>query len=132
VRLNEVILAAPDVDRDVFANRIAGIKGFGRGITLYCSSNDRAMIVSRSVARGVPRAGDVPEDGPVILPGVETIDVSETSTDLLALNHSSYAERSALLNDIGLLLQTGERPPERRIPILQKVSTPRGAFWRYP
>ena len=58
---------------------------------------------------------------------------AQTSTDYLALNHSIYAERSALLNDIGLLLQTGERPPDRRIPILQRITTPKGAdFWRYP
>ena len=132
VRLNEVILAAPDVDRDVFANLVGAIRGFGRGITLYCSANDRAMIVSRQVAGGVPRAGDVPPDGPVIAPGVDTIDVTETSTDLLALNHSLYAERGALLNDIALLLQTGERPPDKRIPILQRVRTLHGDFWRYP
>jgi esterase/lipase superfamily enzyme len=132
VRLNELILAAPDVDRDVFANLVSAIQGYGRGITLYCSANDRAMVVSRQVAGGVPRAGDVPPDGPVILSGVDTIDVTETSTDLLALNHSLYAEKGALLNDIGLLLQTGERPPDRRIPILQRVRTLRGDFWRYP
>jgi hypothetical protein len=74
----------------------------------------------------------VPSEGPVIIAGIDTIDVTSTSTDLLALNHSTYAEKSALLNDIGLLLQTGERPPERRIPILQKVKTARGEFWRYP
>jgi esterase/lipase superfamily enzyme len=132
VRLRELILAAPDVDRDVFVNLIAAIKGYGRGITLYCSANDRAMIASRQVAGGVPRAGDVPDEGPLVIPGVDTIDVTETSTDLLALNHSTYAERSALLNDIGLILQTGERPPEKRVPILRKVSTAQGAFWRYP
>ena len=132
VHLSELILAAPDVDRDVFVNLIAAIKGYGRGITLYCSANDRAMIASRQVAGGVPRAGDVPAGGPLIIPGVDTIDVTETSTDMLALNHSTYAERSALLNDIGLLLQTGERPPEKRVPILRKVSTAHGPFWRYP
>jgi esterase/lipase superfamily enzyme len=132
VRFNELILAAPDVDRDVFANLAAGIKPYGRGITLYCSSNDRAMSASRRFAGGVPRAGDVPAEGPVIIAGIDTIDVTATSTDLLALNHSTYAEKSALLNDIGLLLQTGERPPERRIPILRKVSTAKGDFWRYP
>ncbi len=132
VRFNELILAAPDVDRDVFANLAAAIRPYGRGITLYCSANDRAMNASRRFAGGVPRAGDVPSEGPVIIAGIDTIDVTSTSTDLLALNHSTYAEKSALLNDIGLLLQTGERPPERRIPILQKVKTARGEFWRYP
>lgn len=133
VRLNEIILAAPDVDRDVFAYLAANIRQYGRGVTLYCSANDRAMAASRRVAGGVPRAGDVPVDGPIVVAGIDTIDVTQTSTDVLALNHSSYAEKSALLNDIGLLLRTGERPPEKRIPILQKVNTPAGGyFWRYP
>ena len=133
VRLNEIILAAPDVDRDVFAYLAANIQQYGRGVTLYCSANDRAMAASRRVAGGVPRAGDVPSDGPIVISGIDTIDVTQTSTDMLALNHSSYAEKSVLLNDIGLLLLTGERPPEKRIPILQKISTPKGDyFWRYP
>jgi esterase/lipase superfamily enzyme len=132
VRLNQIILAAPDVDRDVFTNLAASIKPYGRGVTMYCSSNDKAMQVARRVAGGIPRAGDVSADGPVVVDGIDTIDVSATSTEYLALNHSSYAESSALLNDIGLLLQTGERPPDSRIPILQRVATPKGDFWRYP
>lgn len=132
VRLNQIILAAPDVDRDLFENLAANLKQYGRGVTLYCSANDRAMAAARRMAGGVARAGDVPSEGPIVMSGIDTIDVSQTSTDYLALNHSSYAERSALLNDIGLLLQTGERPPDRRIPILQKVATPSGEFWRYP
>jgi esterase/lipase superfamily enzyme len=132
VTLNQIILAAPDVDRNLFENLAANIKRYGRGVTLYCSSNDRAMAVARRVAGGIPRAGDVPIDGPLVLDGIDTIDVSQTSTDYLALNHSSYAEKSALLNDIGRLLQTGERPPERRIPILERIATPKGDFWRYP
>ena len=132
VQLNEIILAAPDVDRDVFVNLAANLKLYGRGVTLYASANDRAMEAARRVAGGIPRAGDVPLDGPVLLPGIDTIDVTQTSTDYLALNHSIYAEKGALLNDIGLLLQTGERPPDRRVPILQRIETPKGEFWRYP
>src|SRR5438128_1431381 len=116
----------------VFEHLAANIKQYGRGVTLYCSSNDRAMAAARRVAGGIPRAGDVPSDGPIVLAGIDTIDISQTSTDYLALNHSSYAEKSALLADISLLLQTGERPPETRIPILQRITTPNGDFWRYP
>ena len=133
VQLNQIILASPDVDRDVFAYLAANLNKYGRGITLYCSANDRAMTAARRMAGGIPRAGDVPSDGPIVIDGIDTIDISATSTDMLALNHSIYAERTALLNDIGLLLQTGERPPDRRIPILQRVTASNGgAFWRYP
>jgi esterase/lipase superfamily enzyme len=132
VQLNQIILAAPDVDRNLFENLAANIKQYGRGVTLYCSSNDRAMAAARRVAGGIPRAGDVPADGPIVLSGIDTIDVSQTSTDYLALNHSSYAEKGALLDDIGRLLQTGERPPEKRFPSLLRIVTPKGDFWRYP
>jgi esterase/lipase superfamily enzyme len=132
VRLNQIIMAAPDIDRNVFENIAADLQKYGRGVTLYASSNDRAMQVARRVAGGIPRAGDVPVDGPIIIDGIDTIDVTQTSLDYLALNHSTYAEKSALLNDISLLLQTGERPPDKRIPILELIDSGKGKFWRYP
>src|SRR5262245_39024099 len=132
VRLNQIIMAAPDIDRNVFENIAIDLQKYGRGLTLYASSNDRAMQAARRVAGGIPRAGDVPVDGPIIVEGIDTIDVTQTSLDYLALNHSIYAEKSALLNDIGLLLQTGERPPDKRIPILELIRSARGTFWRYP
>ena len=132
VVISQVILAAPDVDRDKFINIAQEITNFARGVTLYAASNDRALGYSARFWGGVPRAGDVPASGPLIIPGVDTIDVTAVSTDSLGLNHSGYAENKTLLNDIALLLLTGERPPDKRIPILQKVETTSGPFWRYP
>jgi len=131
-RINQVILAAPDVDRDAFQFMAGEIRGVGRGITMYASSNDRALSFSRRFAGGVPRAGDVSGDGPTIVDGVDTIDVSALSTEYLALNHSSYAEKTGLLKDIELILQAGLRPPEIRLPLLQRVKDARGDYWRYP
>jgi esterase/lipase superfamily enzyme len=74
----------------------------------------------------------VPESGPLLIEGIDTIDVTAASTDSLGLNHSGYAENNALVNDIALLIRTGERPPEKRIPILERVKTDKGDFWRYP
>lgn len=132
VVISQIILAAPDVDRDNFENIAKDIQGLANGITLYASSSDKALNVSRRFHGGVPRAGDVPDGGPLVVPGIDTIDVTAASTDSLGLNHSSYAENNALLNDIQLLIQTGERPPEKRIPILEKVPSAKGDYWRYP
>ncbi|MBL8565417.1 MAG: alpha/beta hydrolase [Hyphomicrobiaceae bacterium] len=133
VKISQVILAAPDVDRDSFENIASALKGLpSGGITLYASSNDRALEVSRRFHGGVPRAGDVPNGVPLIVPGVDTIDATSVSMDSLGLHHSGYAENNALLSDIGALIQTGERPPEKRVPILKKLETDKGAFWRYP
>ena len=132
-KIDQIILAAPDVDRDTFEYLSREIRGVGKGITMYASSNDMALVMSRRFAGGVPRAGDVPADlGPAVLAGIDTIDISALSTDYLALNHSTYAEKTALLDDIRIVLTSGMRPPERRLPILMKISSDKGDFWRYP
>jgi esterase/lipase superfamily enzyme len=132
VKLDQIVLAAPDVDRTLFAQLAADLPRIGRGITLYASNNDRALSAARLVTGGTPRAGDIPPEGPVIMAGIDTIDVSSTSLDFLALNHSLYAERTSLIEDIKRLLQAGLRPPETRYPILVRVPTPRGDYWRFP
>ena len=132
VVISQVILAAPDVDRDKFTNIAREITSFAQGVTLYAASNDRALSYSARFWGGVPRAGDVPSSGPLIIPGVDTIDVTAVSTDALGLNHSGYAENPKLLTDIKALLETGVRPPDKRLPSLLKVETADGLFWRYP
>ncbi len=130
VVIDQMILAAPDVDADNFANLAKRIQGFAKGVTLYAASNDRALIISRNFWQN-PRAGDVPAAGPMIVPGVDTIDVTAASTDVFALNHSGYAENNDLLQDIGKLIQGGVRPPDERLPNLKRVNTDRGDYWRY-
>jgi esterase/lipase superfamily enzyme len=131
VMLSQIILAAPDVDRDNFENIAREIKGLAKGVTLYAAANDRALQVSRSFYGGVPRAGDVPPTGPLVLSGVDTIDVTAASTDSLGLNHSGYAENNALLTDIAVLLLTGGKP-DVRTPTLEQVATQKGPYWRFP
>jgi esterase/lipase superfamily enzyme len=132
VTISQVILAAPDVDRDAFENIAHELAGVSRGVTMLASSTDLALDISRRFWGGVPRAGDVPPGGPLVAEGIDTIDVTAVSTKVFSLNHSGYADTSALLSDIQLLIQTGERPPDKRIPILQRINTSKGDYWRYP
>ena len=132
VTVSQVILAAPDVDRDAFENIARELTGATRGITMFAAGNDLALAVSRRFWGGVPRAGDVPPGGPVITEGVDTIDITAVSTQVFALNHSGYADKIAPLADIQILIQTGERPPDKRVPILERVKTKKGDYWRYP
>lgn len=132
VVVTEVILAAPDVDRDTFEFVAKEIKGVSRGITLLAASNDRALEISRQFWGGVPRAGDVPAAGPVIVPGVDTIDITTTSTSVFSLNHSGYAEQPMLLGDMRTLIRIGERPLGKAMPTLELVKTDKGSYWRYP
>lgn len=131
-RINQIILAAPDVDRNAFEFLADQIRGVGRGITMYVSANDVALGISKRFAGGVPRAGDVPEGlGPAVLAGIDTIDVTALSTEYLALHHSTYAEKSALIEDIEKVILTGLRPPDKRLPALERVRGDKGDYWRY-
>ena len=76
----------------------------------------------------VPRAGDVPADGPVVMSGVDTIDISATSSEGLLLNHSVYAQSRILIADIAALISTGVRPPDKRMPALERVRTAKGVY----
>jgi esterase/lipase superfamily enzyme len=130
-KINQVILAAPDVDRDAFEAIAAEVTGIAKGITLYASANDRALEASRFVAGNKPRAGDVPEGGPVIVTGIDSIDISQLSTGYLALHHSGYAEHTDLLTDIGQIIRTGTRPWSQRLKAYRAVKVPAGTYWRY-
>ena len=132
ITISQVILAAPDVDRDAFENIAHELAGVSRGVTMLAASNDLALDISRRFWGGVPRAGDVPAGGPIVTDGIDTIDITAVSTKVFALNHSGYADTNALLSDIQLLIQTGERPPDKRVPILERVKTAKGDYWRYP
>jgi esterase/lipase superfamily enzyme len=50
VQIGELIMAAPDVDRNQFIDNLPFVRQITRGLTLYASSNDRALVVSRNVA----------------------------------------------------------------------------------
>lgn len=130
--LNQIILAAPDIDAAEFAKMADSIANLAKGVTLYASSNDLAMKLSREVHRGVARAGDVHGEGPSLFNGIDTIDVSALTTDVFSAGHAEYAERKELLNDIKLLFRKGERPPHVRMPILERVRVKDQLYWRYP
>ncbi len=129
--INQIVLAAPDIDRDVFINLAKEIKGLGKGMTLYVSSNDLAMKASRTYSGSI-RAGDIPENGPIVIEGLDTIDVTSLSTSMFSLNHSLYADSGKILTDITKLMLNRLRPPNKRTPELQQADNADGTvFWRY-
>ncbi len=99
---NQIILAAPDIDADIFRRDLApALVRSARRVTLYASSNDQALLASKQV-HGYARAGDSGA-GLVVLPGIETIDVSSLDTSLLG--HSYYGSSDPILLDIRQMIQ---------------------------
>ena len=125
-KITEIILAAPDIDADVFKRDIAPkmVNKIGKPITLYVSADDLALIASRKV-HGNKRAGDAGK-GVVIVNGVETIDASGVDTSFLS--HSYFATTSTIIADILDLIKSGKRATDRET--LEKVSRDNVTYWK--
>jgi esterase/lipase superfamily enzyme len=133
LNLGELMLAAPDVDRDHFTSIASIVRKVTSGVTLYASSADKALMLSKKIAGQIPRAGDVPAGGPILVPNIDSIDVTAIGDEMLGLNHSVFAQTRSILNDVGLLIRTSQRPPHERLSEIRRV--PEGAnppkYWRY-
>ncbi|WP_372896909.1 alpha/beta hydrolase [Stieleria sp.] len=122
---DRVVLAAPDVDADRFRRDLApALTSIAEHVTLYASSDDQALIASKQV-HGYPRAGESGDDI-VVVPGVETIDVS--GIDLSLLGHSYYGDAPSMLQDLYQLVRN--RLPATQRP--QLIPRPLGAltYWQ--
>jgi esterase/lipase superfamily enzyme len=133
-KLNEIVLAAPDISRTVFKQFAARFASLAKGgVTLYASKNDLAMTASKRVAGGLVRAGDVPKEGIVIVPGVESIDISDASTSFFSTNHSAFADRAHLIVDMRLMFErtSDKHPPDTRFPVYLPRGSQPNKWWRY-
>lgn len=130
---NELIFAAPDIDKDNFVSLAKGLSSYSSGITLYASSNDSALKISESLASKVARAGEVPAGGPIVVPDIDTIDASAVSNYLFSFNHSYFAQDRSVVSDIGMLFERGIRPPTVRNPTIRAVTNKAGqTYWQFP
>lgn len=107
---DQVALAAPDVEVELFRSRVTAFHPLVRRITLYASSADKALHASLRFHRH-RRAGQAGPDV-LVMPGlVDSIDATAMSTDFLA--HSYFGDHSSVVGDLFALLRHGH-PPEHR------------------
>ena len=105
-KLRDIILAAPDVDLDVFKTQMREIK---RPVTVFVSADDRALDFSRRFAGDKTRLGAVSAKDTQIIAdleklGARIIDLSaESSGD--PLNHSKFASSPKVVQLIGQRLK---------------------------
>ena len=55
-KLSQLILTAPDVDKEVFESAAARIGKVAKGASLYASNSDRALMIFEWLRGRVPRA----------------------------------------------------------------------------
>ena len=121
--INQIILAAPDIDKRLFLELAKHYPKIAKRTTLYISSEDLALG-SSGIIHKAPRAGFAP---PItIVQDIDTVNVS--NIDLTILGHSYFGEAEAVLYDMFDLLKSGAVPQDR-IRLRQKQSADKKTYW---
>lgn len=105
-KLRDIMLAAPDVDLDVFKTQMREIK---RPVTVFVSADDRALDFSRRFAGDKTRLGAISAKDTEIIAeleklGARIIDLSEVASGD-NLNHSKFASSPRVVQMIGQRLK---------------------------
>ncbi|MGJ0502162.1 MAG: alpha/beta hydrolase [Methylocystis sp.] len=104
-KLGEVMLAAPDIDLNVFRQQVARLDP--QHVSIFVANNDRALSLSSRIAGDRPRLGAMnptnPEDKAELdRLGVAVHDISSFSTDFVG--HGAFAEAPDVVRKIGAQL----------------------------
>ncbi|MEM8885899.1 MAG: alpha/beta hydrolase, partial [Planctomycetota bacterium] len=115
-----IVLAAPDIDEEAFRSVIAPeMRQRTERPTLYVSRNDGALKASYGF-HGYRRAGDA-APSPIVVEGIDTIDVSRISAD-----HSYIGSNFRVMSDLDRLLEGLQRAADRAE---LQFNTTLGYFW---
>ncbi len=104
-RLQSVILAAPDVDYDLFVEHLKKLDRLKPLIFVLVSKDDKALSFSRRIAGGVSRVGAANPERLAAL-GLNVVDLSQIDDESNA-NHSKFADSPAIVQLIGTGMQNG-------------------------
>lgn len=124
-KFENVMLASPDVDVDVFRQQIADMGKQHPKFTLFVSRDDRALAVSRRVWGDVARLGAIdPEQAPF---KKELADSQITVIDLTKvkagdrLNHGKFAESPEVVQLIGARISDGQTLTDSKVGLGDKI-----------
>lgn len=123
-QISSLVLAAADIDRDVFEARRLGLFESVRDVTTYASAGDAAMALALA-ANGLPRVGDANDLR--LYEGVDSVDATDVDTDWFG--HGYFVASTELINDIRLLF-SGEKPPRKALE--EVISANNQRYWRFP
>lgn len=111
-KISNVILAAPDLDVDVFGQQFQSFAGKAPHFTLFVSRDDRALTISKHISGNVDRLGHIdpttePYRSQLEMAGISVLDLTKLKSGD-ALNHGKFAESPDVVRLIGERLIAGQ------------------------
>lgn len=111
-KISNVILAAPDLDVDVFAQQYRSFADTAPHFTLFVSRDDRALTLSKHISGNVDRLGHIdptmePYRSQLEMAGISVLDLTKLKSGD-PLNHGKFAESPEVVRLIGDRLIAGQ------------------------
>jgi esterase/lipase superfamily enzyme len=124
-KIGAVMLAAPDVDVDVFETQIAAIKAPSTNLSLFVSQDDQALAVSRHFWGNVARIGAIDPDAEpyrelLRKEGITVFDLTKLKTDD-GLKHAKFAASPQVVRFIGERLVEGQAIDDEGVDFSDRV-----------
>jgi esterase/lipase superfamily enzyme len=110
-----VVLAAPDIDIDVFKSQMRTFGKPRKPFYILVSNDDRALWLSKTIGGDVTRVGDDPNTAELAALGATVVDLTELKGDD-PFNHSKFAELATVAPELrGILTQDANGLRDRTV-----------------
>jgi esterase/lipase superfamily enzyme len=125
LKIRNIMLAAPDVDFDVFRRQIRAMNARPGLFTVFVSRDDEALAVSRRVWGNKPRLGAVdattePYRDDIENEGITVVDLTDVNSPD-RINHGKFAQSPEVVRSIGARLAAGQALNDGRAGVGQKL-----------
>ena len=124
-KIDQVILAAPDLDVDVFGQQFRALGKDRPHFTLFVSQDDRALTLSRRISGNVDRLGQIdpaaePYRTMLEKQGITVLDLTALKSGD-RLNHGKFAESPDVVKLIGNRLIEGQTVTDSQVGIGERL-----------
>ncbi|RVE92203.1 MULTISPECIES: alpha/beta hydrolase [Sinorhizobium] len=125
-KIENVILASPDIDLDVFAKQWTDMGDARPKFTIFVSQDDRALALSRLISGDVSRLGAIdpsaePYRTQLETAGITAIDLTKVETDD-GLHHGKFAESPEIVQLIGQRIIKGQTLTDSEITLGEGIT----------
>ncbi|CAM5766002.1 hypothetical protein LMIY3S_01673 [Labrys miyagiensis] len=115
-KIGTVVLAAPDIDIDVFKSEMQRIGKPKKPFLIILSKDDRALGLSRFIAGDKDRLGASGDAAELTALGAVVVDLSDLKADD-STNHSKFAQIAEIAPDLRKVLARGIPKPRQDGPV---------------
>lgn len=118
-RIRNIVLAAPDIDTNVFRSQLEAITHENQKIFVLVSSDDSALSISKLISGGVDRVGAA-DTSELAQTGVTVFDLSKV-TDSQSGSHAKFAASPEVVQIAANAFRASNRNSRRSTPELRDL-----------